>query len=78
MKTLKIIGIGAIVTYSVICVGIKVCDRIEAALQAVIKEKQEEAVEKVVDEFVTAAVRCQQFTIESKHHGKATVRLVVD
>jgi len=78
MKTVTKIGIGLIATYSVVRIVLKACDRIESALQTVVKEKQEEAVDKLVDEFVTAAVTCRQFTIESKHNGKATVRLVTD
>ena len=37
-----------------------------------------DAIEKTVDDFVTAVVTCRTITIESKHHGKATVQLVID
>ena len=37
-----------------------------------------EAIEKTVDDFVTAVVTCKTVTIESKHHGKATVTIVTD
>lgn len=36
-----------------------------------------DAIEKTVDDFVTAVVTCRTITIESKHHGRATVQLVV-
>ena len=78
MKTVTKIGIGLIVPYSVVNTVLKACDRIESAFQTVVKEKQEEAVEKTVDDFVKAVVTCRQVTIESKHNGCATVRLVVD
>lgn len=72
------IVVGLIVTFGVFRFGIKAHDAIETALQKMVKEKQEEAVDKVVDDFVTAAVTCRQFTIDSKHNGRATVRIVVD
>ena len=37
-----------------------------------------EAVEKTVDNFVTAVVTCRTVTIESKHHGNVTVTMVTD
>ena len=37
-----------------------------------------EAIEKTVDDFVTAVVTCRTVTIESKHNGKATVTIVTD
>lgn len=37
-----------------------------------------EAIEKTVDDFVTAVVTCRTVTIESKHHGKATVTIVTN
>jgi hypothetical protein len=37
-----------------------------------------DAIEKTVDDFVTAVVTCKTVTIESKHHGRATVQLVTD
>lgn len=37
-----------------------------------------DAIEKTVDDFVTAVVTCKTVTIESKHHGKATVTIVTD
>ena len=49
MKTVTKIGIGLIVTYSVVNTVLKACDRIESAFQTVVKEKQEEAVEKTVE-----------------------------
>lgn len=42
------------------------------------KDIQQKAVDKTVDDFVKAVVTCRQLTIESKHNGCATVRLVVD
>lgn len=72
------IVVGLMVTVGVLRFGIKACDAIETALQKMVEQKQEEAVDKVVDDFVTAAVTCRQFTIDSKHNGRATVRIVVD
>ena len=37
-----------------------------------------DAIEKTVDDFITAVVTCRTVTIESKHNGRATVKLVVD
>ena len=37
-----------------------------------------DAIEKTVYDFVTAVVTCRTVTIESKHNGKATVRIVTD
>lgn len=37
-----------------------------------------DAIEKTVDDFVTAVVTCRTVTIESKHNGKATVTIVTN
>lgn len=76
-KMLKI-GAGLSFVLAALYVGDGLCYGIRKAYANHIKQVKNDAIEKTVDDFVTAVVTCRTVTIESKHHGKATVQLIPD
>ena len=78
MNKNKKLVVGLVVIGALAWTGKHVYNGCRKALAEYAKDIQQETIEKTVDDFVKAVVTCRQITIESKHNGCATVRLVVD
>lgn len=78
MNKNKKLGAGLIVVGGLIFAGKVGYNRLNKAFIKHCKKVESDAIDKTVDSFVTAVVTCKELTIESKHHGSAKVRLVVD
>lgn len=78
MNKNKTLVAGLVVIGALTWTGKHVYNGCRKALAEYANDIQRETIDKTVDDFVKAVVTCRQVTIESKHNGKATVRLVID
>ena len=78
MNKNKKLVVGLVVIGTLAWTGKHVYNGCRKVLVEYAKDIQQETIDKTVDDFVKAVVTCRQVTIESKHNGKATVRLVID
>lgn len=76
MKKMVKIGAGLSFVLAAFYVGDGLYHYIRKAYVNRLIQVQNDAIDKTVDDFVTAVVTCRTVTIKSKHHGQATIKLI--